>query len=231
MKQAENHKSHPRWSWATNQMGNPDSNYVRVFTQPLAGANRLGRCGGKPRHESAAAQLWSLGIMHTMISNIGSRMIVVAAVLVTLVHSANGQQSTNISKTDVQAVLDSIDKACLKKDAAAVIANYASNAVITATIVGSDFPATPVQFDNIDSFKGDLEMGFVADEDYSFQRKQISIEMGSGGETAQCSFTEIATYRFRGKMEKDVIKESIFLAKLGSKVLITKDHSDVKTTR
>src|ERR1035438_9411017 len=45
------------------------------------------------------------------------------------------QQTPAISKAQVEAVLASVDKAFVKKDAAAVTANYASNAVITATIV------------------------------------------------------------------------------------------------
>ena len=34
---------------------------VRLFTQPLAGANRRWRCGCNPRRESAVAQLSTLG--------------------------------------------------------------------------------------------------------------------------------------------------------------------------
>jgi hypothetical protein len=40
-----------------------------------------------------------------------------------------------LSKESVHTVMASIDKALLEKDADAVITNYASNAVITATIV------------------------------------------------------------------------------------------------
>lgn len=143
----------------------------------------------------------------------------------------NSHQGANISREEVQAVLDSIEKACLKKDAAAVVANYASNAVITVTTVGSDFPSTQAKYDSLASFDGNLELGFAVYDNFSFQRKDVSIEIAPDGQTAQCSFTEIAHYKYQGKKETDITKESISLAKFDGKVLITKDHSDVKTTQ
>ena len=140
-------------------------------------------------------------------------------------------QNAIISREDVQAVLDSIDKAYLKKDAAAVVANYASNAVITDTTVGSDFPSTPSKFDSLAGFEGNLELGFAVYDDFRFQRKDVFIEIAPDGQTAQCSFSEIAKYKYRGKQETDITKGTISLAKFGGKVLITKDHSDVKTTQ
>src|ERR1051325_10993020 len=76
-------------------------------------------------------------VVHNAISRFDGRAAIIAVMLVASTCSAVAQQRTNISKADVQAVLDSIDRAMLKKDAAAVVANCASNAVIASTIFES----------------------------------------------------------------------------------------------
>jgi hypothetical protein len=162
--------------------------------------------------------------MRTMTSNVGSRMMAIAIVLVALAHSAAGQQSTNISRADVQVVLDSIDKALLKKDAAAVVANYASNAVITATTFESGHKDVSTR--GRDDYEDSLKAGFKVFDDYTLQRKDVSIEIAADGMTAQSISTFIEKYRFDGKMEQAVSKESVSFVIVDGKVLVAKDQEE-----
>lgn len=130
-----------------------------------------------------------------------------------------------ISKAQVQAVLDSIDKAFVKKDAAAVTANYTSNAVITATIVEDGRTSKTKHIR--DDYKQTLEAGFADFTDYSLQRKDVTIEIAPDGKTAQCISTVVEKFRLYGKQEEAVSKESVTLAMLDDKVVVTDDHSDV----
>ena len=137
---------------------------------------------------------------------------------------AYGQQTTTLSKAQIQAVLDSIDKALVKKDAAAVAINYSSNAVITATIVEDGRTTKTKNFR--DDYKHTLETSFTSFDDYSLRRKDTTIEIAADGKTAQCSSTLIEKFRFDGKVREAVSKESVSFAISGGKVLATKDHSD-----
>jgi hypothetical protein len=162
--------------------------------------------------------------MTRRIPNIARQLTALAALLLALTVSAHAQEKIIISKTDVQAVLDSIDKALLKKDAAAVVANYASNAVITATILESGHKDTTRH--GRDDYESTLRAGFTAFDNYSLQRKDTSIEIASDGKTAQCKSRLIEKFRFDGKMEQAISKESISFAIQDGKVLVTKDHDD-----
>ncbi|HTY86685.1 MAG TPA: hypothetical protein VMB80_04410 [Candidatus Acidoferrum sp.] len=139
---------------------------------------------------------------------------------------ADGQQGDRISKAQVQAVLDSIDKACLNKDAAAVIANYASNAVITATVVQNGQTYTNRQ--NREDYRRALENSLKNAADYSLRHRDVAIQIAPDGQTAQCSFTLIERWRGDiGKMEEGDTKESLGLVRVDDKLLIARDHSDV----
>jgi hypothetical protein len=138
--------------------------------------------------------------------------------------TATTQQTPAISKSQVQAVFDSIDKAFVKKDAAAVTANYASNAVITATIVEGG--RTTKTKDVRDDYQKTLEAGFAGFTDYSLQRKDVTIEIAPDSKTAQCVSTVVEKFRLDGKQEEAVTKESVTFAMLDDKVLVTDDHSD-----
>jgi ankyrin repeat protein len=148
----------------------------------------------------------------------------------TLPYSRHSLQASYISTADVQAVLDSIEKAYLNDDAAAVVANYASNAVI-----GSDSPSGTTSYDNLAAYKSSMELEFIAYNIISFRSKIVSISIAPNGKTAQCAVDETAEYIceeawHHDKKETDVIRESISFAIINDQLLITKDHSEVKTT-
>lgn len=133
-------------------------------------------------------------------------------------------QSRVITKAQVKAVLDAIDKALVKKDAAAVAANYASNAVITATILerGETFKTRHGR----DDYKKTLEAGFKSFDNYTLQRKELAVDIAPDGKTARCASTLIEKYSFDGKMQEAVSKELTSLAIVDGKVLVTEDHCD-----
>ncbi len=140
--------------------------------------------------------------------------------------AAIGQSSGGISQAQVQAVLDAIDKACLNKDAAAAVANYASNAVITATVVQNGQTYTNRQ--SRDEYLHVLDGSLKNTADYSLQHKDVVIEIAPDGRTAQCRFTLIEKWRGNnGGMQEADTKESLSFSLLDGKLLVTKDHSDV----
>jgi len=150
-------------------------------------------------------------------------IIVAAAILMVLLWA----RSSKLSKASVQAVLDSVDKALLEKDAAAVIANFASNAFITATIVDHGTPST-THYENSKDYGNVLKDSFGAFSDYTIMRTNVAINISLGGKTAEATSTIIETFTFGGNAEKSVTHESTTLEVIDSKVAITKEHDDVK---
>ena len=124
-----------------------------------------------------------------IIKNSSLRAVTISVFMAIFACVADGQQDTGILKAKVQAVLDSIDKACLNKDAAGAVANYASNAVITATVVQNGQTYTNRQ--SRDEYLHVLEGSLKNTADYSLQHKDVVIDMASDGLTAQCRFTLI----------------------------------------
>lgn len=138
---------------------------------------------------------------------------------------SKGTPSSRISTAQVQTMLDSIDKACLNKDAAAVLANYASNAVITSVTVQNGQTYTSKR--GWEDYLHTLEDGLKNAKDYSLQHKNVVIEIAPDGQTAQCRFTLVERWRGNsGGMEEGLTKESLSLALLGGRLLITKDRCD-----
>jgi hypothetical protein len=161
-----------------------------------------------------------------IIKNSSFRAVTIVVFMVIFACVADGQQGAGITKAQVQAVLDSIDKACLNKDAAGAVANYASNAMITAITVqnGQTYTSKRSREDYLQM----LEDSLKNTKDYSLQHKDVVIEIAPDGRTAQCSFTLVERWRgSSGNMEEALTKESLSLVLLDGKLLVTKDHSDV----
>ena len=154
------------------------------------------------------------------------RAVTISVFMAVFACVADGQQGAGISKAQIQAVLDSIDKACLNKDAAGAVANYSSNAMITATVVQNGQTYTNRQ--SRDEYLHVLEGSLKNTADYSLQHKDVVIEIAPDGRTAQCRFTLVEKWRGNnGGMEEGDTKESLTLALLDGKLLVTTDHSDV----
>lgn len=130
-----------------------------------------------------------------------------------------------ISKAQILDILKSIDKGLVKKDAAAVVANFASNAAITATVVEDQ--RTDTTRANKEEYLKSLEAGFKAFENYKLQRKDVTPEISPDGRTATSLSTVIETYRFDGKAKRASSKESASFELIGGKVLLTKMDSKV----
>jgi hypothetical protein len=137
------------------------------------------------------------------------------------VNPVNGK----ISKTNILAILDSVDRSLLNKDAAAVVANFASNAVITATIV--EGTRTNMNKDDTSSYRRSLEAGFRSFSDYKFARKDVAIQIAADGRTATSSSVLTETFRFDGKIKHAVTKESATFGMIEGKVLLTAMNSEV----
>jgi hypothetical protein len=133
-----------------------------------------------------------------------------------------GRQSTGISKTDVQAVLDSIDNALLRKDAAAVVAHYARNAVIKATVF--DNGHKDVSTRDRGDYQRTIDAGFKVFSDYTLQREDVSIEIAADGKTAHSTFTVIEKYRFGGDMKQAVSTESVSFVREDGQVVVSKEQ-------
>ncbi len=135
------------------------------------------------------------------------------------------QPGALISKAHVLEILDSIDKGANENDAAAVVANFASNAVITATVVEEQ--RTDTTKANKKEYQQSLEVGFKGFDNYKLQRKNVTIEIASDGQRATSLSTLIETYRFNGKAKRASTKESASFEIIGGKVLLTKIDSKV----
>jgi hypothetical protein len=133
----------------------------------------------------------------------------------------------NISKAQVLEILDLIDQGLLAQDAGAVVANFASNAVITATEIEGKWTGT--NKDDTASYRKKLATGFQAGvDDYKLQRKEVVVEIAPDGRKATSQSTLIETYRWDGKSNEAVTHESASFEIVGERILLTK--MDSKTT-
>lgn len=130
-----------------------------------------------------------------------------------------------ISEANILATLDSIDRGLLNKDAAAVVANFASNAVITATVV--ERQRTDTTTNDPSSYRRSLEAGFKSFDDYKLWRKAITVEMSPGGRKATSQSTLIESYSFSGNTQRAVTQESGTFELINGKARLTKRNSKV----
>ena len=165
--------------------------------------------------------------MHNLIPRLIQQALIASLSLFFFISVADGQQTNVISKADVQAVLDSIDKGLVKKDADAVVANYSRDAVIAAN-VWEDGGTTGTTFKR-DEYKQSLERYFASLIDYSLQRTDVKIEIAPDGKTAECACTlmENLKYKSDGSKIESQTDASLSFAIINGKVLITKEHDDI----
>ncbi len=139
--------------------------------------------------------------------------------------AALGQDSAKLSKDQVIAVLNFINSGLTNRNAAAVVADFATNAVITATIQEGRFKDslrhTPAEYRDI------LEMSLKEPGPYRIKRNDLSIELSPDGKTATARSTLIEDYSFEGRLKHGVTRETLTFRVIGGKVLITKSHSEV----
>lgn len=139
------------------------------------------------------------------------------------VHPVNGK----ISKKNILSVLDSMDKGFLNKDAAAMFANFASNAVIIITVVEGQRTYTTTN--NTSSYRRDLEAGFKSFDDdfddYKLQRKGVTVEISPDGRKATSQSTMVETYRSHGKTKRGITKESATFGVIDGNIRLTKMDS------
>ncbi len=166
--------------------------------------------------------------MHTLIPRLIQQALIASLSLFFFIGVADGQQTNVISKADVQAVLDSIDKGLVKNDAAAVVANYSRDAVITAVVSDEENRTTGMTFKR-DEYKQSLERYFASLIDYSLQRTDIKIEIAPDGKTAECACTlmENLKYKSDGSKIESQTDASLSFAIIDGKVLIIKEHDDI----
>jgi hypothetical protein len=138
-----------------------------------------------------------------------------------LVQPVNGK----ISKTNILTIMDSMEKGFLNKDAAAIFACFASNAVIIATVV--EGTRTTTMTNDTSSYRRDLEAGFESFDDYELQRKDAAVEITFDGQQATSKSTLVETYRFSGKTERAVTKESDIFEVIGGNIRLTRMNSKV----
>lgn len=140
------------------------------------------------------------------------------------VQAVNGK----ISTTNIFAILDSMDQGLVKKDAALVVANFASNAVITAVVV--EGPRTYTSTNDMSNYRSSLEAGFKSFDDYKLQRKDVIVQISPDGRKATSSSTLVETYRFAGNAERAVTKESASFELVDGNIRLTKMDSSGKVT-
>jgi hypothetical protein len=133
-----------------------------------------------------------------------------------------------IYKTNILAILESIDRGSLNKDAAVVVANFAANAVISATVVEGS--RTDTRTDGTSDYRNNLEAGFKSFDDYKLQRKYVTVEISPDGRKAGSVSTLVETYHFAGNAERAVTEETDTFEIIDGKVLLTKMDSKVKVT-
>ena len=161
--------------------------------------------------------------------------MVLATFLVLLAGSAGAQQKTAakpvvtktvISKANVLAVLASIDTAIANGDAAAVTARCTTNAAIsvTATI---DLHGDRYQTANAytkDDLQEWLRIGFLAYSPAPLHRRITAIKIADDGKTARCDSTVTERCSLLGDAITVTSKESLSLAIVRGKVMVTRDH-------
>jgi len=140
------------------------------------------------------------------------------------VQAVNGRLST----TNIFAILDSMDQALVKKDAAMVVAHFASNAVITAAVVEGQRTYTTTN--DTSSYRSSLEAGFKSFDDYKLQRKDVIVQISPDGRKATSSSTLVETYRFAGNAERAITQESDAFEVMDGNIRLTKMDSSGKVT-
>jgi len=150
-------------------------------------------------------------------------IVAVAIISILLLFARN----SGLSKESVHAVLDSIDKALLEKDADAVIANYASNAVITTTVVDHG-REDKTHYKTSKAYGDVLRNSFDAFSDYKIMRTNETIKISLTGKTAEATATIIETFTLGGNAEKSVTQEFVTIEVIDGKILVIKEHDDAK---
>jgi len=135
------------------------------------------------------------------------------------------QPASILFRTQIPDILDSIDRGLTNKDAAAVVARFSSNAIITATIVEGQ--RTDKTKNDTDSYRRSLEAGFQSFSDCQFARKDVAIQIAADGRTATSSSVLTETFRFDGKIKQAVTKESATFEMIEGKILLTAMNSEV----
>ena len=130
-----------------------------------------------------------------------------------------------ISKAQVLGILESMDKGLLNKDIAAVVANFASNAIITSTLV--EGKRTDTTKDDTSSYRRSLEAGFKNVENYTLKRKIVAVEIAPDGQKAASTSTLAETYSSEGNAEQAITTESATFEIIGGKILITEMNSKI----
>ena len=147
------------------------------------------------------------------------------SVFLILAWTTLGQNGVRLSKDQVIAALDSIDRGLTNRNAAAVVANFATNAVITVTIQEDHFKDslrhTTTEYREI------LESSLKEPGPYRIKRSDVSIELSPGGKTATVVSTLVEDYNFEGKLKHGVSKETATFQLIGAKALLTSLHSEV----
>ena len=135
------------------------------------------------------------------------------------------QPNGKISRTQILDLLHSMDRGLTNKDAAAVVANFSSNAVITATVVEAQ--RTDKTKDDTAGYRRSLEAGFQSFSDYQFTRQEVVIQIAADGRTATSSSLLTEIFRIDDKRKQAVTKESATFGIVEGKVLLTAMNSEV----
>jgi hypothetical protein len=78
------------------------------------------------------------------------------------------------------------------------------------------------------SYRRDVEAGFESFDDYELQRKDVAVEITPDGQRAASQSILIETYRFSGKAERAVTRESDIFEVMDGKIRLTKMNSKVE---
>jgi hypothetical protein len=139
-----------------------------------------------------------------------------------------GRMDETISKVRIMEILNSIDAGVVKQNASAVVADFATNAVISAMVVEGSRTYTTTN-DTTD-YRNILKASFKSFDDYKLQRKNIIIQISSDRQRAASLSTLIETFRFAGNAERAVTEESDTFEIIDGKVVLTKMDSKVEVT-
>jgi hypothetical protein len=134
-----------------------------------------------------------------------------------------GQQVGRISKDQVLAVLKSIDAGERDKNATAIVANIATNAVLTSTIDENGHKDLQ-RYDGAE-YKRILEISLKEPGPVTVKRSHVAIEVWADGKTARATSIIVEDYQFEGKMKHGVTQESATFELIQGKVLVTKMDS------
>jgi hypothetical protein len=147
------------------------------------------------------------------------------SVFLVLAWAAFGQNGVKLSKDQVMAALNSIDSGLTNRNVVAVLANFATNAVITATIQEDGFKDS-TKYTSAE-YREVLENSLKDSDFYRIKRSEVSIELSSDGKTAATHSTLVEDYRFGGKLKHAVSKVAATFQLIGGKVLLTRCHSEM----